>query len=417
MAASDEISPASPTNPPPVVRKKGIFPFFPTNLLLVFVALTWGCNDSETSVPPDAPAGVSVGAPTNVRTTPGDTQVTIRWDGVPGATAYNLYWATTGGVTKSTGNQIVGVTSPYTHTGLTNGAAYFYTVTALNGGGESGPSVEVSDTPVAPAVVRFFAFGDGGTGEAGQYSVAAAVASKCATNGCDFGLILGDVIYPVGVTSATDLQFQTKFEEPYSAFNIPFYISLGNHDYALDFGQGAYNVAYASTSAIFTMPGEFYVFDQAPVKFLALGTNLITFDFENAVAVQGEFFSNALTANIQGWRIAFSHHPYISNGVHGDAVGNIKTFFDTYLCGKVDLFLAGHDHDLQVLPGPPGCPGVFVVAGGGGKSARPLSGENPTYFEISSLGFAYFRVTPERILLEMITTDRVVQFSFEIFAP
>jgi fibronectin type 3 domain-containing protein len=91
---------------------------------------------------PAAPAGVSA--------TAGNGQVTLSWSAVTGATSYNLYFSTSTGVTKTTGTKITGVTSPYTHTGRTNGTTYYYVVTAVNAGGESAESAQVSATPQAP---------------------------------------------------------------------------------------------------------------------------------------------------------------------------------------------------------------------------------------------------------------------------
>ena len=58
--------------------------------------------------------------------------MTVDWGPVAGATAYNLYWATTTGVSQASGNLIPGVSAPYIHTGRTNGTTHFYVVTALN---------------------------------------------------------------------------------------------------------------------------------------------------------------------------------------------------------------------------------------------------------------------------------------------
>ena len=71
------------------------------------------------------------------------------------------------------------------------------------------------DVGTVNKTVRFIAIGDMGTGDDGQYKVAAALESVCAERGCDFAIGLGDNIYEAGVDSVSDIQFQTKFEDPY----------------------------------------------------------------------------------------------------------------------------------------------------------------------------------------------------------
>src|SRR3989338_269327 len=94
--------------------------------------------------------GSAPSAPTGVLATAGSGQVSISWSSVSGATSYNIYWSTSSGVTKTTGTKISSATSPYTHTGRTNGTVYYYVVTAVNDNGEGGESAEVPVTPWAP---------------------------------------------------------------------------------------------------------------------------------------------------------------------------------------------------------------------------------------------------------------------------
>ncbi len=114
--------------------------------------LTWYTATAYNSCP----------VPSNVTATAGDGQATLSWDAVAGAT-YNLYMASASGVTKSNystladGMRHVGVTSPYTHTGLTNGAPYYYVVTEVNAYGESIESSQVTATPQALPVVTLTA--------------------------------------------------------------------------------------------------------------------------------------------------------------------------------------------------------------------------------------------------------------------
>lgn len=88
-------------------------------------------------------------APTGVTAVGGSKQVSISWNAVSGATSYNLYWSTTAGVTTATGTKITGATSPFVHTGLADGTAYFYIVTAANSAGESVASSQATATTAA----------------------------------------------------------------------------------------------------------------------------------------------------------------------------------------------------------------------------------------------------------------------------
>ncbi|MEK6786508.1 MAG: 6-bladed beta-propeller [Nitrospirota bacterium] len=91
----------------------------------------------------------AVQPPRSLAVKAGDTEVFLSWMEVPGAQAYNLYFSTSPHVTIEGATKIEGVTTPYTHEGLTNDTPYFYAVTAsFEDGTESGPSEEVTAIPV-----------------------------------------------------------------------------------------------------------------------------------------------------------------------------------------------------------------------------------------------------------------------------
>jgi hypothetical protein len=99
--------------------------------------------------------------PTGVVALAGDGQVRITWDFMSDAIGYNIYWSTTPGVTTTTGTKISNVPFgmqpySYTQTGLNNGMAYYYIMTATLLGGtgiESSASFEVSATPISGATM------------------------------------------------------------------------------------------------------------------------------------------------------------------------------------------------------------------------------------------------------------------------
>jgi fibronectin type 3 domain-containing protein len=106
-------------------------------------AVSFEVSATPTATPPPA-------APSLTSATAGNTQVTLVWDPVTGATSYNVYRGTAAGVTKATGTKVAGVTSPYVATGLTNGTVYFFIVTAQSANGEGAASNELSATPTVP---------------------------------------------------------------------------------------------------------------------------------------------------------------------------------------------------------------------------------------------------------------------------
>ena len=84
-------------------------------------------------------------APANLIATAGNTQVTLSWSASIGASSYHVKRSTTTG----TGYALVSApaTTGYIDTGLTNGATYYYVVSALNTSGESSNSNQASAIP------------------------------------------------------------------------------------------------------------------------------------------------------------------------------------------------------------------------------------------------------------------------------
>ena len=93
--------------------------------------------DNVTVGPPAQPTGLSA--------TPGSKQVALSWTASPGAASYNLKRATVNGGPYPTVTNVTATS--YTTPGLTNGTTYYFVVSALNVGGESANSSQVSATP------------------------------------------------------------------------------------------------------------------------------------------------------------------------------------------------------------------------------------------------------------------------------
>jgi hypothetical protein len=86
----------------------------------------------------------------------------LSWSASTGASTYNIYQGTSAGQEGSTPvlTAVTGTTA--TISDLTNGDAYFFTIAAVDAGGVSGQSVEVTATPEASSTSS-----SGGSGHSG----------------------------------------------------------------------------------------------------------------------------------------------------------------------------------------------------------------------------------------------------------
>lgn len=300
-------------------------------------------------------------------------------------------------------------------------------LTACPGGGPAEP-----DPTPTPAVdhdpVRFIAVGDTGEGNQDQYDVADVMQQVCADQGCDFVLLLGDNIYDTGVTALDDLQWQEKFELPYANIDLPFYAVLGNHDYgnlSPDGERADFQVAYTDVSDKWTMPARHYKHAHSNVEFFAIDTQAMNFPdtLADEFEAQEDWLESELAGASEGWRIVYGHHPYLSNGRHGNA-GNydgfppkfdisgirLKERFESTVCGAADLYLCGHDHDREWLEET--CQGTQFIVSGAGAKLRPFEDTQPTHWgDDQTEGFTWFEIDDDRLTLQF--WDRLGVMNYE----
>lgn len=108
-----------------------------------------GFPDTQIVCQPGMGSSVSVPAAPAISATAGAGQDTVSWSAVSGAVSYNLYWTADGSTPTTASVKITGASSPYLHTGLTNGTTYKYVATSVNASGESAVSNVATATPAA----------------------------------------------------------------------------------------------------------------------------------------------------------------------------------------------------------------------------------------------------------------------------
>lgn len=281
------------------------------------------------------------------------------------------------------------------------------------------PPFTVSERQTETTYLDFMAVGDTGTGGEGQKRVASAMAEQAQVNPMAFVLLLGDNFYEFGISSDQAQEWQSKFEQVYfqESLQIPFKAVLGNHDHL---GNPEAQLAYSKLSeqakahnSRWSMPSRYYSFSQKidathSVAFFALDTNPITnplFDVSEQLAWLEEQLKNSQAT----WKIVYGHHPLYSGGEHGNNPEMIKRIEPLLVKYKVDLFLAGHDHDQQMLRPHQG---VYHVVSGAGAKSRNVHWTNNTIYAATNFGFTTYRVSSQEMVISFFTGQGKREFAY-----
>ena len=264
---------------------------------------------------------------------------------------------------------------------------------------------------------------------------------------CDLAIFVGDNVYPRGIREYRDRILFERFTALYT-WAGPQYYTLGNHDWGTMISYDT-DVAQAQLRLIAGMEGvhggtHFYTFKAGQARLTAWDTTYITARCKDDPtcgdpSLPPHFDRHPPAApNGATWTLAFGHHPYRSNGLHGDAGDYIDPFYsgealqelmEQYIVGKVDLYMSGHDHDMQFhahdqrVNAELGRTGLLVSGAGSKCRARDdvgpeeAAGERGValYDDHGQLGFAIVDLWPERIavtLAQVSATQRSWRVAF-----
>jgi tartrate-resistant acid phosphatase type 5 len=233
-------------------------------------------------------------------------------------------------------------------------------------------------------------------------------------------LMLGDNWYGELAGGAGSPRWQTQFEQMYPAsdFPCPAYAVLGNHDYQ-NWPQSKVDaeLEYARRGRTrWTIPSRWYRFEfptrNPLITFLALDSNMpkdgfkewIGKDFTLTPQQQSEqlawFEAELKRPRTTPFLAVMAHHPVYSDGPHGDHPVLIREWDPLFRKYHVNLYLAGHDHDLQHLEFE-GHPTSVFLSGGGGADLYALKIEPSQRgpYAQKVYGFSHISVSPRQMTL------------------
>lgn len=299
----------------------------------------------------------------------------------------------------------------------------------------------------------------------GLHAVADAMKRFCSRAHCDFAVMLGDNIYPAGATRGADgLDDADRFEDvladPFRGLghgveDFTIYATLGNHDWETSREGALDQLAWLEASPLFYVDGRFYrvVPPNADglVELFVVDTEVLLAGatvYEDKLAADGseirhtgldpaaawarqpdgneatvQWLEEALRTSDARWKIVMGHHPlWSSGGTKFEQSHVLRELLLPTLCRYADMYLAGHEHTLEVhtdscatVEGPtPAAPLVEIVSGAAAKQ-RPVHSlfqayQDRTYPEHESLfakgmlwGFAYLTLAGDSARAKLLS--------------
>lgn len=272
----------------------------------------------------------------------------------------------------------------------------------------------IADNPAAYAAhreIHFFALGDQGSGKPGQWRVAYSMEQAAQRNGAlDFVTLLGDNFYSRGIASTSRHEWVSRFENVYSGQYlgaIPFFAVLGNHDYMTNpQAQVEYSQQHLGSNR-WRMPARYYRQDFG-VSSTAEGDRPLlrivfidTLQDAAGLATQAAFIEQQFAeAPAPVWKVVIGHYPVRSHGKFTGMPQLLPDILPAMQRSGVDLYMAGHDHNQQVIAheGEP----LYVISGGGGKDLYAIrSSDAELRFSQARYGFVGVDVTAAALQLTL----------------
>jgi tartrate-resistant acid phosphatase type 5 len=245
-------------------------------------------------------------------------------------------------------------------------------------------------------------------------------------NDVKFLVVVGDNFYDNGVTSIDDPHWARSFEAVYTApsLQVPWYVVLGNHDYR---GNIHAQIEYSSLSSRWKMPSRYFsntvkINDSTEALFVYMDSSPFVQSYytkksmKNVIGVdtlaQLRWADSVLANSNAKYKIVVGHHPVFSYGEHGQTMELItqwKPMLEKY---GVDLYLAGHEHDLQYLY--EGGSVHYFVSGAGSETRETNTGKYTKFAKGKTAGFLLLNFTAGKINAAFVSHTGEVLYRTEI---
>jgi hypothetical protein len=303
--------------------------------------------------------------------------------------------------------------------------------------------------------------------KSGIFGISKAMTNYCRDSAtCDFGVLLGDNIYPSGATLGADgfddaQRFKDVLQDPFGnvgdvANGYLTYVTMGNHDWETSRDGGFAQIEYLEHAPGFYIDGPIYSVKppsaNGEVELFIIDTNMILANSEVREDIlnddgsegslgaieepdyavtpltteemqQPQWLEDALKNSSAKWKLVVAHHPlWSSSGSKFEQARVLREQLMPALCKYADAYLVGHEHTLEIhtdscestLGEATEKPLVQILSGAGAKQ-RPLHSsfmahqeskypEHKTVFAVGMLwGFSHMQIEGDSAKVVMIS--------------
>jgi len=231
-----------------------------------------------------------------------------------------------------------------------------------------------------------------------------------------FVVTTGDNFYPDGVSSSDDSGFQVSYENVYAAssLQIPWYVSLGNHDYR---GSIQAEIDYTRHSSRWKLPAPYYAQkfhigssnEQFLIAFIDTDPFFQSYYSDSLyrskilkqdTLAQKHWLDSILADNTVAYKLVVGHHPCITGGKQMNApdTRSVQAAIQPILeAHQIPMYICGHAHYLEYLH--PDGPTHYFISGAGAEE-KPVS-LHPAYGKFAAGSYGFMTVTVRRKAIDV----------------
>ena len=271
---------------------------------------------------------------------------------------------------------------------------------------------------------NFLVLGDfGRVGDYYQKDVARELGNATVVLDAEFIVSVGDNFYPNGVQSTQDYHWISSFESIYTnpSLYTDWYVALGNHDYR---GSVQAQIDYSKISRRWHLPSRYYsktfeIENGEKLLLVVMATNPFIEDYHKSpekydgikkqdTLAQTKWLEQTLGTSDPSikWKIVVGHHPLYSGGKRKTDKNTLsfeKKFANVFEKYKVDAYICGHEHDLQIIK-PKGRKTAQFLSGSGSE-VRTTGNREGTIFAAAEPGFMTFSILKNKLLVQTVKAN------------